>query len=44
LGESLPGNRVELHARLVSRMLSRDTEERWLGANLPYGVKGQAVT
>jgi len=41
-GESLPGNRGELYARFVSRMLRRDTE-RSLDARIPERIKRSAA-
>lgn len=40
--ESIPGNRGELYARFVSRMLRRDTDRR-LDAEIPERVKRQAL-
>jgi formylglycine-generating enzyme required for sulfatase activity len=42
-GESLPGNRGELYARFVSRMLRRDTERR-MDAEIPEAQKLGALT
>jgi len=42
-GESLPGNRGELYARFVSRMLRRDTERR-MDAEIPERLKLGALT
>jgi formylglycine-generating enzyme required for sulfatase activity len=42
-GESIPGNRGELHARFVSRMLRRDTDRR-MDAEIPDRVKRRALT
>lgn len=42
-GEALPGNRGELYARFVSRLLRRDTERR-LDAEIPERLKRQALT
>jgi formylglycine-generating enzyme required for sulfatase activity len=42
-GESLPGNRGELYARFVTRLLTRDTGERGLETRLPDRVKQQAA-
>jgi formylglycine-generating enzyme required for sulfatase activity len=41
-GESVPGNRGELYARFVSRMLRRDTDRR-IDAQIPERVKRQAM-
>ncbi len=41
--ESLPGNRGELYARFVSRLLSRDTQERQLGIDIKDQAKRQAA-
>lgn len=41
-GESIPGNRGELYARFVSRMLRRDTDRR-MDAEIPERVKRQAL-
>ncbi len=41
-GESLPGNRGEIYAHFVSRILRRDTERR-LDARIPEHVKQQAL-
>ena len=41
-GESVPGNRGELYARFVSRMLRRDTERR-MDAEIPERLKRQAL-
>ncbi len=40
--ESVPGNRGELYARFVSRMLRRDTERR-MDAEIPERVKRRAL-
>lgn len=42
-GESVPGNRGELYARFVSRMLRRDTDRR-MDAEIPERVKRLALT
>lgn len=42
-GESLPGNRGELYARFVSRLLRRDTERR-IDAEIPEAQKLGALT
>jgi len=42
VGEALPGNRGELYARFVSRMLRRDTDRR-MDAEIPERVKRQAL-
>ncbi len=42
-GESLPGNRGELYARFVSRLLRRDTERR-MDAEIPEAQKLGALT
>jgi formylglycine-generating enzyme required for sulfatase activity len=42
-GESLPGNRGELYARFVSRLLRRDTERK-LDAEIPERTKHQVAT
>jgi formylglycine-generating enzyme required for sulfatase activity len=42
-GESLPGNRGEMYAHFVSRMLRRDTERR-RDANIPELIKRQALS
>ena len=41
-GEALPGNRGELYARFVTRMLRRDTERR-LDVEIPLRVKQAAL-
>jgi len=41
-GESVPGNRGELYARFVSRMLRRDTDRR-MDAGIPERVKRRAL-
>jgi formylglycine-generating enzyme required for sulfatase activity len=41
-GEMVPGNRGELYARFVSRMLRRDTDRR-LDAEIPERLKMQAL-
>ena len=41
-GESLPGNRGELYARFVSRMLRRDTDRR-MDAGIPEREKRRAL-
>jgi len=41
-GEAVPGNRGELYARFVSRMLRRDTDRR-MDAQIPERVKRQAL-
>jgi len=41
--ESVPGNRGELYARFVSRMLRRDTDRR-MDAEIPDRVKRQALS
>ncbi len=41
-GESVPGNRGELYARFVSRMLRRDTDRR-MDAEIPERVKRRAL-
>ncbi len=43
-GESLPGNRGELYARFVTRLLSRDTQDRQLDTDLPERRKRQAAS
>jgi len=40
--ESVPGNRGELYARFVSRMLRRDTDRR-IDAEIPERIKRQAL-
>ena len=42
-GESLPGNRGELYARFVLRMLRRDTDRR-MDAEIPEKTKRQALS
>jgi len=42
-GESVPGNRGELHARFVSRMLRWDTD-RHMDAEIPERIKRRALT
>ena len=41
-GESIPGNRGELYARFVSRMLRRDTRRR-MDAEIPERLKREAL-
>ena len=41
-GESIPGNRGELYARFVSRMLRRDTDRR-MDAEIPERLKREAL-
>jgi formylglycine-generating enzyme required for sulfatase activity len=41
-GESIPGNRGELYARFVSRMLRRDTDRR-MDAEIPERLKRRAL-
>jgi len=41
-GETVPGNRGELYARFVSRMLRRDTDRR-MNAEIPERVKRRAL-
>jgi len=41
-GEAVPGNRGELYARFVSRMLRRDTDRR-MDAGIPERVKRRAL-
>ena len=43
VGEAVPGNRGELHARFVSRMLRRDTVRR-MDADIHERVKRRALT
>ena len=42
-GESIPGNRGELYARFVSRMLRRDTDRR-MDADIPERHKREVLT
>jgi formylglycine-generating enzyme required for sulfatase activity len=42
VGESIPGNRGELYARFVSRILRRDTERR-MDTEIPESLKHQAL-
>ena len=41
-GESIPGNRGELYARFVSRMLRRDTDRR-MDADIPERIKRRVL-